>query len=140
MFLLLHVFVHFCIKSAYLNEKHAENLAIKLKFSKVFIVRSEVLSGSDRGLLSGRTTSPLESSVASGESSEVKDVAMTSSMVKVDGLDVGYHVIHPSSDEDWKEPSLFEVASTSSNVGGKSAMLEAFHQFQHNPQVQVCID
>jgi hypothetical protein len=54
----------------------------------------------------------------------------------VDGQDIGYHVSHPSSDGDWKEPSLFEVASTSSNVGGKSAMLEAFHQFQHNPQVQ----
>lgn len=100
-----------------------------------------MLSGPDRGLLTGSNASPPESSVASTESStEVKDVTMASSMVKVDGEEIGYHVCHPSSDEDWKEPSLFEVASTSSNVGGKGAMLEAFHQFQHNPQVQVCID
>ncbi|KAG0567268.1 hypothetical protein M758_7G155800 [Ceratodon purpureus] len=89
------------------------------------------------GLLTGRSTSPLASSVASTESSaDVKDVSMSTSVVNVDGQDIGYLVSHPSSVDDWKEPTLFEVASTSSNVGGKSAMLEAFHQFQHNPQVQ----
>lgn len=96
---------------------------------------------SGRGLFTSRSSSPLEASLASaGSSGEVKEVTM-SSIGNVDGEDIGYQVEHPVSD-DWVEPS-FELASSSrgkeiAGNGGKSAMLEAFHQFQHNPQVQVC--
>lgn len=91
------------------------------------------------GLFTSRSSSPLEASLASaGSSGEVKEVTM-SSIGNVDGEDIGYQVEHPVSD-DWVEPS-FELASSSrgkeiAGNGGKSAMLEAFHQFQHNPQVQ----
>jgi len=71
--------------------------------------------------------------------------SMDASMAKGDREEVGYHVSHPVSDGDWKEPAPFEVASSSRSTevvgaGGYSAMLDAFHQFQHNPQVQVCYD
>jgi hypothetical protein len=50
-------------------------------------------------------------------------------------------------ESDWMEPAPLSSATISTatassshgklQVGGSSAMLEAFHQFQHNPQVQV---
>jgi hypothetical protein len=50
-------------------------------------------------------------------------------------------------ESDWMEPVPLSSATISTatascshgklQVGGSSAMLEAFHQFQHNPQVQV---
>lgn len=85
------------------------------------------------GLLMGRsTTGPLEP-----ESRE----AMDASMAKGDREEVVYHVTHPIAEGDWKEPAPFDVASSSRGkeiigAGGYGAMLDAFHQFQHNPQVQ----
>ena len=41
---------------------------------------------------------------------------------------------------DWIEPPALDLATTPKEHGAPSnAMLEAFHEFQHNPQVQVCI-
>lgn len=40
---------------------------------------------------------------------------------------------------DWIEPPALDLATTPKEHGAPSnAMLEAFHEFQHNPQVQVC--
>lgn len=74
------------------------------------------------------STNSLESVEQNTDASEVKSL---------------YRVSHPISDGgDWKEPVPWELPSSSSSNGiigapGYGNMLEAFHQFQHNPQVQV---
>ncbi len=44
----------------------------------------------------------------------------------------------PSSQPDWMEPELAATDVVAQEGAAPSnAMLEAFHQFQHNPQIQV---
>lgn len=81
------------------------------------------------GLLMRRSTS----------TNSLESVAQNTDASEVNSL---YRVSHPTSDGgDWKEPVPWELPSSSSSneiVGapGYGNMLEAFHQFQHNPQVQ----
>lgn len=91
------------------------------------------------GLFTNRSSNPLESSLArAGSSGKEKDGAVSRDP-KVDGEDAGYHVVDAVAD-DWLEPSVALASSSKgkevAGSGGKSAMLEAFHQFQHNPQIQ----
>lgn len=102
-------------------------------------LRCEVLCTPCRGLITGNAPTSVESPrtalpAASGSENT------SASVLEMEVEEVEYHVISQVTKSDWIEPAPLDVTSISrsSEVGGKSAMLEAFHQFQHNPQVQVC--
>lgn len=91
-----------------------------------------------RGILPAGSTNQVESPRAIVTSSTEVQEALVTSVMKVEE-ETNYHVVEKAPEFDWIEPAPFEVAAIngSSESGGRGAMLEAFHQFQHNPQVQV---
>lgn len=99
----------------------------------------DVLCVPGRGLITGSTPTSVESPrTASPAASGSENTS--ASVLEMEVEEVEYHVISQVPKSDWIEPAPLDVTSIprNSEVGGRSAMLEAFHQFQHNPQVQVC--
>jgi hypothetical protein len=99
----------------------------------------DVLSVPCRGLITGSTPTSVESPRTASPATSGSENS-SASVLEMEVEEVEYHVISQVTKNDWIEPAPLDVTSIprSSEVGGRSAMLEAFHQFQHNPQVQVC--
>lgn len=92
-----------------------------------------------RGLITGSTPTSVESPRTTSPAASGSENT-SASVLEMEVEEIEYHVISQVTKSDWIEPAPLDVTSIprSSEVGGRSAMLEAFHQFQHNPQVQVC--
>jgi len=89
------------------------------------------------GLITGSTPTSVESPRTASPATSGSENS-SASVLEMEVEEVEYHVISQVTKNDWIEPAPLDVTSIprSSEVGGRSAMLEAFHQFQHNPQVQ----
>ncbi len=95
----------------------------------------------DRGLVTAAAALPPEvepshSSSTSTTAADVKEIAIISSS------DFGetQEIVGPVVESDRTDPALLSATADRSccrHIGAQSTMLEAFHQFQHNPQVQV---
>jgi hypothetical protein len=96
----------------------------------------------DRGLVTAAAALPPEvepshsSSTSTAAAADEKEIAIISSS------DFGetQKIVGPVVESDWTDPALLSATADRSycrHIGAQSAMLEAFHQFQHNPQVQV---
>jgi hypothetical protein len=94
----------------------------------------------DRGLVTAAAALPPEvepshSSSTSTAAADEKEIAIISSS------DFGetQEIVGPVVESEQTDPALLSATADRSccrHIGAQSAMLEAFHQFQHNPQVQ----